>query len=140
MDQRHETKPAGKGVDALLPLTEVLWVGPGDALGDLARQDRVLLCLQKVKKQSKYSQVGRCVWVSYLWDCYLLVLLSLSHFNRRQVSYSRDQKVHQDVLTVGRAVHEHPQRLRQVVGEQVVVVPDEQKLCFIFLIKAEFDV
>lgn len=41
VDQRHVTKPPGKGVDALLPLNEVFWVGPGYALWDLARQDTV---------------------------------------------------------------------------------------------------
>lgn len=32
VDQRHVAKPVGEGIDALLPLVEVLQVGPGDAL------------------------------------------------------------------------------------------------------------
>lgn len=60
---------------------------------------------------------------TYLWTGELLVLLPLSHFDRRLVSHSRDQEVHKDVLTVGGAIHQSPQRLRQVVSEQVVVVP-----------------
>lgn len=60
---------------------------------------------------------------TYLWTGQLFVLLPLSHFNWWQVSYRRDQEVHQYVLTVGGAIHQSPQRLGQVVGEQVVVVP-----------------
>jgi len=36
VDQRHVAEPVGEGVYALLPLTEVLWVGPGSALRTLA--------------------------------------------------------------------------------------------------------
>lgn len=32
VDQRHVAKPVGEGVDTLLPLVEVLRVGPGDTL------------------------------------------------------------------------------------------------------------
>lgn len=35
MDQWHVAKPVGEGVDTVLSLTEVLWVGPGDALCNL---------------------------------------------------------------------------------------------------------
>lgn len=35
VDQRHVAKPVGEGVDALLPLVEVLRVGPWDTLGTL---------------------------------------------------------------------------------------------------------
>lgn len=35
VNQGHVAKPAGKSVDALLPLVEVLWVGPLDTLGTL---------------------------------------------------------------------------------------------------------
>lgn len=67
---------------------------------------------------------------AYLWTGQLFVLLPLSHFDWRQVGYSRDQEVHQDILTVGGAIHQSPQRLGQVVGEQVVVVPVGQvKVC-----------
>lgn len=60
---------------------------------------------------------------TYLWTGQLFVLLPLSHFDWRQVGYGRDQEVHQDVLTVRGAIHQSPQGLGQVVGEQVVVVP-----------------
>lgn len=35
VDERHVAKPVGEGVDTLLTLVEVLWVGPGDALRTL---------------------------------------------------------------------------------------------------------
>lgn len=53
----------------------------------------------------------------------LFVLLPLSDFDRRHVCDGRNQEVHQDVLTVGSAIHQSPKRLGQVVREQVVVVP-----------------
>lgn len=60
---------------------------------------------------------------AYLHARQLFVLFPLGHFDWGQVCHSRDQEVHQDVLTVGGAVHQSSQRLGQVVGEQVVVVP-----------------
>lgn len=60
---------------------------------------------------------------AYLRAGHLFVLFPLGHFDWRQVCYSRYQEVHQDVLTVGGAIHQSPQRLGQVVGEQVMVVP-----------------
>lgn len=48
---------------------------------------------------------------AYLWTGQLFVLLPLGHFDWRQVGYSRDQEVHEDVLTVGGAIHQSPQRL-----------------------------
>lgn len=53
----------------------------------------------------------------------LFVLFPLGHFDWGQVCHRGDQEVHQDVLTVGGAVHQSSQSLGQVVGEQVVVVP-----------------
>lgn len=40
VDQRHVAKPVGKGVDTLLPLVEVLRVGPGDTLRTLGGRTR----------------------------------------------------------------------------------------------------
>jgi len=65
-----------------------------------------------------------------LWAGQLFVLLPLGHFDWRQVGYRGDQEVHQDVLTVGGAVHQSAQRLGQVVCEQVVVVPVGQGECY----------
>lgn len=63
---------------------------------------------------------------AYLHAGQLFVLLPLGHFDWGQVCYSGDKEIHQDVLTVGGAVHQSTQRLGQVVGEQVVVVPVEE--------------
>lgn len=60
---------------------------------------------------------------TYLHAGQLFVLFPLGHFNRGQMCYSGDEEVHEDVLAVGGAVHQSAQRLGQVVGEQVVVVP-----------------
>lgn len=63
---------------------------------------------------------------AYLHAGQLFVLFPLGHFNRGQMCDSGDEEVHEDVLAVGGAVHQSAQRLRQVVGEQVVVVPVEE--------------
>lgn len=73
------------------------------------------------------NDIHRLRWIrqmaAYLWTGQVFVLLPLSHFDWRQVSCCGDQEVHQDVLTVGGAIHESSQRLGQVVGEQVVIIP-----------------
>lgn len=43
VDQRHVAKPVGKRVDALLPLVEVLRVGPGDTLWALKRWNKTVI-------------------------------------------------------------------------------------------------
>lgn len=62
----------------------------------------------------------------YLRTGQLFVLLPLGDFDWRQVRYGGDQEVHQDVLAVGGAIYQSPQRLGQVMGEQVVVVPADR--------------
>lgn len=42
---------------------------------------------------------------SHLTHHGLLVLLLLCDFDGRQLGYSRNQEVHQDVLTIGQLVH-----------------------------------
>lgn len=56
----------------------------------------------------------------------LLVLFPLGHLDGGQVRHGRHEEVHEDVLAVGGAVHQGAQRLGQVVGEEVVVVPVEK--------------
>lgn len=38
VDQGHVSEPAGEGVDALLTLAKVLWVGPGQTLATLGEE------------------------------------------------------------------------------------------------------
>lgn len=64
----------------------------------------------------------------HLWAGQLLVLLPLGHFDWWQVGDGGNQEVHEDVLTVGGAVHQRPQGRGQVVGEQVVIVPNGEEM------------
>lgn len=56
----------------------------------------------------------------------LLILFLLRDLDGRQLGDSRDQEVHQDVLTVGQLVHHALQTSRQVVGVQMMVIPENQ--------------
>lgn len=61
---------------------------------------------------------------SYLAHHGLLVLLLLCDFDWWLLGNSWNQEIHQDVLTIGHAVHHGQQVGRDIVGEQVVVVPN----------------
>lgn len=121
VDQRHVAKPVGERVDALLPLVEVLRIGPRDTLGTLT--DGTNAWLSNTKARRGRSKRASGWYKTYLRTGQLFVLLPLGDFDRWQVRHSRDQEVHQDVLTVGGAIYQSAQRLGQVMGEQVVVVP-----------------
>lgn len=125
VDQRHVAKPVGKRVDTLLPLVEVLRVGPGDALCTLKRWNKTLL-LSIQHDEGRVRRTCQRRTGVYLRTGQLFVLLPLGDFDWRQVRYSGDQEVHQDVLAVGGAIYQSAQRLGQVMGEQVVVVPADR--------------
>ena len=61
--------------------------------------------------------------ILYLLHHGFLVLLLLGDFNRWELSDSRNQEVHEDVLTVGHLVHHGEKAGWQVVSVQVVIIP-----------------
>lgn len=63
---------------------------------------------------------------SYLPHHGLLILFLLCDLDGWQLSDSRDQEVHQDILTVGQLIHHVLQTSRQVVGVQVMVIPGRE--------------
>lgn len=128
MDQGHRAKPAGKFVHARLPLGKVVRVCPTRRPGCLRRREgqhfrNVLLAL----KPDSDRLIILISCILYLSHHRLLVLFLLSDLDRRHLSDSRHQEVHEDVFTVWELVNHSLQAAGQVVCVQVVIIPGLRK-------------